>query len=89
LEAGPSREDVGLWTLPSIIARREPDLVSPDDPRLGGTRHRSAVLFVAAHQDSVALVVSHDGPVSVVAWDTSRKKVVVFRRVELMLDSLH
>ena len=49
---------------------------------LGGTRHQSAVRFVAANRESVALVVSQDRHMSVAHWDTSLKCVSVLRNAE-------
>jgi hypothetical protein len=49
---------------------------------VGGTRHQSAVQFVNANTDSVALVVSHDRYASVVHWNESTDSVVVVRNAE-------
>jgi hypothetical protein len=84
LDATPHEEHIAVWTLPSILADREPVDRSVDD--LGGTRHRAAARFVAAFPDCVALVVSHDGPVSFVATDTDRGRTLVITRLELLLD---
>lgn len=52
---------------------------------MGGTRHQSAVRFVAATRSAVAIVVSQDGPVSVIAWDEGRDAVVCVQDAELLL----
>jgi len=48
----------------------------------GGTRHQSAARFVGANPDAVALVVSHDGHVSLFFWDEDLGGVSMIRNVE-------
>ena len=48
----------------------------------GGTRHQSAARFVSANKDSVAIVISQDGHVSVMHWDELNKLVAVVRNAE-------
>ncbi len=52
----------------------------------GGTRHQSAARFVAAHHDAVAVVASHDGPLSVIIWVKDRDRLLVIRDVDVLLD---
>jgi sensor domain DACNV-containing protein len=49
---------------------------------LGGTRHQSAARFVAAHKDTVAIVVSQDRHMSVVNWSDEHQCVVAMRNAE-------
>ncbi len=67
----------------------ERDILAAPIPRshfeLGGTRHRSAANFVRACRGSaLALVASHDGPLSVMEWKNST--VLVTRHVERLID---
>jgi hypothetical protein len=50
--------------------------------RLGGTRHQSAARFVGTHRDVVAIVISQDGRVSVMHWDSELALVSVVRNAE-------
>jgi len=52
---------------------------------LGGTRHQSAAQFVSNQKDSVAIVVSEDGPVSFFTWDNGIGMVKVLRHAEFVL----
>ena len=53
---------------------------------IGGTRHRSAHQFVKANNSSIALVASHDGPLSLMAFNAAQKAVVVTRHLERLID---
>jgi hypothetical protein len=53
---------------------------------IGGTRHRSAHQFVNVNRSSLALVASHDGPLSLMAFEVSQKAVVVTRHLERLID---
>jgi len=52
---------------------------------VGGTRHRSALGFVQATK-AVALVASHDGPLSLFVHDRERGGVVCMRHLERLID---
>jgi hypothetical protein len=52
---------------------------------VGGTRHSSAVAFVARTK-SVALVASHDGPLSLFFYDQKRRAVTRVRDLERLID---
>jgi hypothetical protein len=61
------------------------DPVPKEHSELGGTRHRSAASFVLASRGSAsAMVMSHDGPLSVMEWKGD--KVLVTRHVERLID---
>jgi hypothetical protein len=51
----------------------------------GGTRHQSAVRFAAAHPDTLALVISQDGHLSIVHWNEENKSVTLLRHAEWWL----
>jgi hypothetical protein len=59
-------------------------VISPLE-EIGGTRHQSAARFVDAHRDSVALVVSQDGHMSVLHWHNEIESVAVVRNAEWWL----
>jgi hypothetical protein len=88
--------------LQPALGSAEPSLIYQIDPldheewltpvtmeRLGGTRHQSAVRFVADQKDAVAFVVSQDGNVTAFAWeearDAGRTALYAYRRLELTL----
>jgi hypothetical protein len=48
----------------------------------GGTRHQSAVRFVGHHHGSFALVISHEGHLSLAHWSTERHGVVLQKNAE-------
>ncbi|HEY1956416.1 MAG TPA: hypothetical protein VGH28_12410, partial [Polyangiaceae bacterium] len=48
----------------------------------GGMRHQSAARFASASHESVAVVVSHDGHVSLFYWDDDLGGVSMIRNVE-------
>jgi hypothetical protein len=50
---------------------------------LGGTRHQSSARFVAANKDSIAVVISQDGHMSIMHWNEEFKSVFVLRNAEL------
>jgi hypothetical protein len=53
--------------------------------KLGGTRHQSAVQFVYDRRESVAIVTSQDGRVSVIEWDPEKNMVLVVQHAEFMM----
>ena len=66
-----------------------PTLENLDLRTLKGTRRQTAALFVRNNYDSLALVVSHDGPVRLVGWgrDKAGKDfALLMDSIELMLD---
>jgi hypothetical protein len=67
------------------IARRE-DPQEMDVSELGGTRHQSAARFVEAHHAAVAIVASHDGPLSVILWAEDRNRLLVVKGIDVLLD---
>ncbi len=52
---------------------------------LGGTRHQSAARFVFAQRESVAIVASQDGKLSLFAWDKARRRVSVIEHAQFLL----
>ena len=48
----------------------------------GGTRHQSAARFVAAHKDTVAIVVSQDRRMSILNWNDEHKCVIAVEHAE-------
>jgi hypothetical protein len=56
-------------------------VISPLE-EVGGTRHQSAARFVDAHRESVVLVVSQDGHMSVLHWHNEIGAVAVVRNAE-------
>lgn len=61
-------------------------LVSHSTSTISGTRHSAAIHHVASNPQSMAVVVSHDGPVSLVTHDGTRVRIM--KRVELLLPTL-
>jgi hypothetical protein len=49
---------------------------------LGGMRHQSAARFVGANHDCAALVVSEDGPMSLMSWRAEYECVLVIKNVD-------
>lgn len=49
---------------------------------IGGTRHQSAARFTATNKDTVAVVISQDGHMSVMHWDEQIDSVAVVRNAE-------
>ncbi len=49
---------------------------------IGGTRHQSAARFVGANRDCFAIVVSHDGHISLLHYDEPARAVRMVRNVE-------
>ncbi len=62
--------------------KREPH---PTTEPLGGTRHRSALSFVQRSPGTVALVASHDGPLTVIAAKPDGK-LTVTKHIERLID---
>lgn len=54
--------------------------------KLGGTRHLSAVRFVAAHPETVAFVASQDGRFTVFSLDPQSEEVLALRSELLLLE---
>jgi hypothetical protein len=50
--------------------------------KLGGMRHQSAARFVARHNDCTAIVVSQDGRVTLMWWESAAKSVVAVSGLE-------
>ena len=48
----------------------------------GGTRHQSAVRFVGHHHGSLALVISHDGHLSLAYWSPKHLGVLLEKNAE-------
>jgi hypothetical protein len=48
----------------------------------GGTRHQSAARFVGATRDCVAIVISHDGHISLFFWEEALEAVRMIRNVD-------
>ncbi len=88
---------MSLWGFGARITAESSDLdvelVSPTAPernsvrlsRLGGTRHQSAYRLVNALPGASALVISHDGPVTVFLRRSPNTTVECVRDVELLL----
>ncbi len=55
-----------------------------DAVKLGGTRHQSAFRFVSSNRESVALVASHDGPVSAFVWLKDKQAVLAVRNIDYL-----
>lgn len=72
---------VALLTLPETAI----ELVSLHD--LGGMRHQSAARLVDKNHSAMVIVVSQDGPISLVAWVEKEAQVVVVKHVERFLTS--
>lgn len=73
---------------PEIVLVSEPfeesDFRAVSVSNLGwGTRHLSAAQFVYDQKDSIALVASQDGKLSVFVWDFERQRVVVVQHIEI------
>ncbi len=49
---------------------------------VGGARHQSAVRFVGQHRTSVALVISHDGQLSMAHWSPAHQGVLLLKNAE-------
>jgi hypothetical protein len=60
----------------------EQAIVPTDLEALGGTRHQSAVRFVAAHHETIAIIASQDRRLSVAAWSEEDQSVFVLRDVQ-------
>jgi hypothetical protein len=48
----------------------------------GGARHQSAVRFVGQHRNAIALVISHDGHLSLAHWSDDYKGVLFLKNAE-------
>jgi hypothetical protein len=58
------------------------EIVPIDLEELGGTRHQSAVRFVGAHHDTIAIIASQDRRLSVAGWNEEHRSVFVLRDVQ-------
>lgn len=56
-----------------------------DIKKLGGTRHQSAAQFIFDQRDSIAIVASQDGRLSVLTWDKEKEIVSAVRDVEYII----
>jgi hypothetical protein len=72
------------WTVARLSRDEAGEVV--DVAVLGGTRHQSAARFVEKHHQAVAIVASHDGPVTVLLWLESQSQVLAIKGVEVLLD---
>lgn len=82
--------------LKPVNAKRRPDLILCRSPfrnipekevrfeEIGGTRHKSACQFVFDQRESVAIVASQDGHVSVIYWDDEIKKLRALQNAEYL-----
>jgi DNA integrity scanning protein DisA with diadenylate cyclase activity len=82
--------------LKPVNAKRRPDLILCRSPfrnipekdvrfeEIGGTRHKSACQFVYDQRESVAIVASQDGHVSVIYWDEEIKKLRALQNAEYL-----
>lgn len=61
------------------------DVIKRALDKIGGTRHQSAVRFVAKTRNALAIVVSQDGPVSIITWDERNSEISVTRNAELLI----
>jgi hypothetical protein len=55
---------------------------SIDIEEVGGARHQSAVRFVGKHRESIALVISHDGHLSLAHWSREADGVLFLKNAE-------
>lgn len=89
--------DPSLSVPPSIVrksilrARDAGEVVDFAGSGLGGTRRQSSARFVAANYDTVALTVSHDGPLTLCVWGarddpSGGPRAVLFTDLEHLLD---
>jgi hypothetical protein len=53
---------------------------------VGGARHQSAAVTCRNLPGSLAIVASQDGTLSSMKWDAEKNGVVIYRRLELLLD---
>lgn len=53
--------------------------------KIGGTRHQSATQFAFDQKDSISVVASHDGRLSVFWWDEENKAVIMMKHYEAMI----
>lgn len=74
-------EKIGSW---SPIEGSEYAELSLD--KFGGTRHQSAIRFIADVKDALAIVISQDGPVKIVYWDAEKNMPVVIKDAERIAD---
>jgi hypothetical protein len=48
----------------------------------GGSRHQAAVRFVGQNHESIALVISHDGHLSLTHWSSRQNRVLLLKNAE-------
>lgn len=53
--------------------------------KIGGTRHQSAAQFIFDQKDSISVVASHDGRLSVLWWNEKHKAVIMMKHYEAMI----
>lgn len=68
-----------VWTMPSSERQL---VVDCELEVLGGMRHQSAARFVGVNRDCAALVVSEDGPMSLMSWHAEWGCVHVVKNVD-------
>jgi hypothetical protein len=81
---------LGFGAMISVGATPDVHLVTPwperveriDIEEVGGARHQSAVRFVGKHRESLALVVSHDGHLSLAHWSSEHDGVLLLKNAE-------
>jgi hypothetical protein len=81
---------LGFGAMISVGAAPNVYLVTPwpervdriDIEEVGGARHQSAVRFVGKHRESLALVISHDGHLSLAHWSREHDGVLLLKNAE-------
>ena len=81
---------LGFGAMISVGAAPDVYLVTPwpervdriDIEDVGGARHQSAVRFVGKHRESLALVISHDGHLSLAHWSPEQDGVLLLKNAE-------
>jgi hypothetical protein len=70
---------------PFETSENVPKLIS----NLGGMRHQSATQFVYEQRESVAIVASQDGKLSVIYWDKEKEKVQIIEHAEYLFAQVY
>jgi hypothetical protein len=75
---------INVGTVPDVyLVKTWPQSpVRIDIEETGGTRHQSAVRFVGRNRESIALVISHDGHLSLAHWSPEYDGVQVLKNAE-------
>ena len=84
---------LGFGAMVSVASVPKMFLVKPWPGRInrthieeaGGARHQSAVRFVGRNRDSIALVISHDGHLSLAHWSAEHQGVLLLKNAEWWL----